>query len=73
MSKQNANQQNPRWRAFFGAHPDANKADYIAWIRRNSAAFRESRAIRADFVPPDLQDEFTDWLRLQCMEVSENG
>jgi len=71
MSEQN--KQNVRWRLFFQTHPGATKADCIAWIRRHSVAFRESRVIRSDFIPADMQDEFTDWLRLQCMEGLSNA
>jgi hypothetical protein len=67
------NQKNPRWRVFSAAYPGGNRAEYTAWIRRNSDAFRKSRCIRADFVPPDMQDEFTDWLRLQHMEIPDHA
>lgn len=62
-----------RYRLFYSLYPGAGNADYLAWIRRNSNAFRESRCIRADFIPPDMQSEFTDWLRLQHLEVLSNA
>ena len=75
MIKQSTKQktQQERYRLFSSVYPGASNADYTAWIRRNSNAFRESRCIRADFIPPDMQGEFTDWLRLQHLEAFKNA
>jgi hypothetical protein len=60
---------NPRFELFRHLFPQEHKSAYPGWIRKHSNDFRASRHIYSDHVPPDMQDEFTDWLRLQHMEV----
>jgi hypothetical protein len=56
-----------RYALFQRMHPDEPRSAYPGWIRRHSAAFRDERGIRRDFIPPDMQDEFTTYLKAQYL------
>ena len=58
---------NPRYELWKRLYPDEKLAAYPGWLRRHSNEFREQRGIRSDFIPPDMQDEFTAYLRLQYL------
>ena len=61
--------RNPRLALFERLNPGAHRSAYPGWLRKHSNDFRSSHHIRGDFIPPDMQEEFTDWLRLQHMET----
>jgi hypothetical protein len=65
--------KNPRLHLFQQLFPHEHKSAYPGWLRRHSNDFRKSRHIYSDVIPPDMQDEFTDWLRLQHMEMYKHG
>ena len=65
--------QNPRLWLFQQLFPHEHKSAYPGWIRKHSEAFRKSRHIYSDSIPTDMQQEFTDWLRLQYLEAFEHG
>lgn len=58
---------NPRMELFRRVVPNAKNSAYPGWIRRHSNEFRKQRGIRSDFIPPDMQDEFTTYLRMQYL------
>jgi hypothetical protein len=58
---------NERYELFRRLHPDELLAAYPGWLRQHSAAFRAERGIRRDFIPPDMQDEFTTYLKAQYL------
>jgi hypothetical protein len=64
-----SNKTNPRLDLFQRLFPNEHRSAYPGWIRKHSNDFRASRHIYSEYIPPDMQDEFTDWLRLQHMEI----
>jgi hypothetical protein len=58
---------NERYELWRRMHPDDLLAAYPGWIRRHSNEFRQARGIRSDFIPPDMQGEFTAYLRMQSL------
>ena len=65
--------RNPRFDLFKQLFPDQSRSSYPGWIRKHSDDFRSSRHIYSDTIPADMQSEFTDWLRLQYMEIAKHA
>lgn len=68
-----ARRRDPKRELFRQLFNGQKEADYRKWIAMNTRAFCESRHVYSGEIPPDMQDEFTDWLRLQHMEVARDA